>query len=83
MQGSGWLRHAACSTGSTYQENGFHQLDSTPSVAASLVASVSVSEPPIFAQSGAYALYVEQPPSAKNDATIAVLITVFFISETS
>lgn len=56
MQGGGWHRHAACSTGSTYQENGFHQLDSAPSVAASLVASVLVSEPPIFAQSGACAL---------------------------
>ena len=56
MQGGGWHRHAACSTGSTYQENGFHQLDSGLSVAASLVASVLVSEPPIFAQSGAYAL---------------------------
>ena len=56
MQGGGWYRHAACNTGSTYQENGFHQLDSAPSVAASLVASVVVSEPPIFAQSGAYLL---------------------------
>ena len=56
MQGGGRHLHAACSTGSTYQENGFHKLDSAPSVAASLVASVFVSEPPIFAQSGAYAL---------------------------
>jgi hypothetical protein len=67
----------------TPQRRIHHQLDSSLSVAASLVASVSVSEPPIFAQSGAYALYVEQPPSAKNDAKIAALITVFFISETS